>query len=100
MSDLWNLDWIGIGESFEVRDDDEALEQFNNTVCYKEGRYFVTWPWKPNVILPETFDVAYGRMRSLSRRLQHDCGLLEQYCNAIESQLRDGIIESVTLFLS
>jgi len=33
--------------------------------------------------------------RSLSRGLQHDRGLLEQYCNVIESQLCDGIIESV-----
>jgi len=95
LSDLWNLDRIGISESFEVKDDDKALEQFNNTVCYKEGRYFVTWPWKPNIDLPERFDVAYGRMRSLSRRLQHNHGLLEQYCDVIESQLRDGIIEIV-----
>jgi len=57
LSDLWNLDRIGISESFEVKDDDKALEQFNNTVCYKEGRYFVTWPWKPNIDLPERFDV-------------------------------------------
>jgi len=34
-------------------------------------------------------------MRSLSRRLQHNHGLLEQYCDVIESQLRDGIIEIV-----
>ena len=95
LSDLWNLDRIGISESFEIKADDEALKQFNNTVYYKEGRYFVTWPWKPNVILPETFDVAHGRKRSLSRRLQHDRGLLEQYCNVIKPQSHDGITENI-----
>jgi len=43
LSDLWNLDQIGINESLDIKDDDKALEQFNGTVCYKEGRYFVTW---------------------------------------------------------
>ena len=93
LSDLWTLDQIGITESFDVKDDDKALEQFNSTVCYKEGRYFVTWPWKPNSILPENFDIAYGRMKSLSRRLQNNHGLFGQYCEVIESQLHGGIIE-------
>ena len=95
MSDLWNLDQIGINDSLDIQDDDKALEQFNSTVCYREGCYFVTWPWKPNSILPVNFDIAYDRMRSLSRRLQNNQSLLDQYCDVIQSQLHDGIIEIV-----
>jgi len=69
LSDLWNLDQIGINDSLDIQDDDKALEQFNSIVCYREGCYFVTWMWKPNSILHVNFDIAYGRMRSLSRRL-------------------------------
>ena len=95
LSDLWNLDQIGINDSLDIQDDDKALEQFNSTVCYREGCYFVTWPWKPNSILPVNFDIAYGRMRSLSRRLQNNQSLLDQYYDVIESQLHDGIIKIV-----
>ena len=44
LCDLWDLDQIGIKDSPYVRDDDKALQQFNNTIQYKEGRYYVTWP--------------------------------------------------------
>ena len=48
-----------------------------------------------NSILPENFDIAYGRMKSLPRRLQNNHGLLRQYCDVIESQLHGGIIEII-----
>ena len=57
----------------DIKDDDRALEKFNNTISYQEGRYFIAWPWKSDdTELPENFDVAFGRMKSLSRRLQAD----------------------------
>ena len=95
LSDLWTLDQMGITESFDMKDDDKALEQFNSTVCYKEGRYFVTWPWKPNSNLPENFEIACGRMKSLSRRLQNNHSLLKQYCDVIESQLHGRMTEII-----
>ena len=95
LSDLWTLDRIGITESFDMNDDDKAQEQFNSTVCNKEGRYFVTWPWMPNSSLHENFGIVYGRMKSLSRRLQNNHSLLKQYCDVIESQLHGGIIEII-----
>ena len=67
-NDLWNLDTIGIRDSVYVKDDDRALENFNSTVSYRDGQYFITWPWKSDdVNLKENFDVAYNRMKSLSR---------------------------------
>ena len=44
--DFWNLETIGVCDPIHVEDDDRALEKFNNTICYQEGQYFITWPWK------------------------------------------------------
>ena len=71
--DLWSLEKIGITDSPYVKEDDEALEHFNSTVSYRDGHYFVTWPWrsfKPK--LPDNFDVAFGRMKTLARQLQNN----------------------------
>ena len=96
LSDLWNLETIGICDPIHVRDDDKALNKFNSTICYQEGRYFITWPWKSeDVELPDNFSIAFGRMKSLSRRLQADKMLLQQYCDVIQSQLKAGVIELV-----
>ena len=77
-------------------DNDKALEQFNNTIQYKEGHYHVTWPWKSTEYdLPENFDIAFGRMKTSSRRLENDQNLLKQYCEIIQPQVTGGTIEEV-----
>ena len=96
LSDLWHLETIGISDPIHVRDDDRALSKFNSTICYQEGRYFITWPWRSEEVeLPENFSIAFGRMKSLSRRLQADKMLLQQYCGIIQSQLESGVVEVV-----
>ena len=61
LSDLWELDKIGICDTPYVKDDDKALEQFNNIILYEKGRYHITWPWKSSEVnLPENFTVAFG----------------------------------------
>ncbi|XP_065891564.1 uncharacterized protein [Dysidea avara] len=37
LSDLWTLETIGIHDPIHVREDDKALEKFNNTICCREG---------------------------------------------------------------
>ena len=44
LSDFWNLETIGNCDPIHVKDDNRALEKFNNTIYYQEGRYFITWP--------------------------------------------------------
>ena len=96
LNDFWNLETIGICDPIHVKDDNRALDKFNITIRYQEGQYFITWPWKSDDIeLPESFDVAFGRMKSLSRRLQADKMLLQQYSDVIQSQFEAGIIELV-----
>ena len=44
VEDLWNLETIGIVEPVDITDDDRALEQFNKSVYFENGRYYITWP--------------------------------------------------------
>ena len=38
IEDFWRLETIGIGDSLDQTDDDRALEQFNSSVCFENGR--------------------------------------------------------------
>ena len=42
--------------------------------------------------MPENFDMAFNRTKSLSRRLQGDKPLLPQYCDIIQTQCEAGVI--------
>ena len=88
------METIGIKESFRETDDDFALQRFNESVRFENNRYQVTWLWKeedPN--LPENFELALGKLKSLIRRLQNEPENLKRYDAAIQEQLKRGIIE-------
>jgi len=96
LSDLWRLDTIGICEPAHIDDNDRALEQFNKTIKFDGERYQIAWPWKDcQSELPDNYDVALERMKSLSRRLQSNRNLLQQYNDILQSQLEQGIVERV-----
>ena len=39
-----------------LTDDNKALMKFNESICFRDGRYQVQWPWKcENPDLPENF---------------------------------------------
>ena len=80
IEDFWSLETIGIIDSLDVTDDDKALEQFNELICYRDGMYQVAWPCKSqNPDLLVNLDLVIGRMRSLARRLQGNPDLLKKY---------------------
>ena len=94
---FWNLESLGIAESPLTSDDDQAIDHFNKTVQFTEGRYMVTWPWKDKVPdLPQNYQLAVGRLRSISQKLVKSPALLKQYDDIIKEQLSRGIIEKVT----
>ena len=97
IDDFWHLENIGIKDSVTEVDDDKALQHFNETVTFKENRYYVTWPWRDNVTdeLPENFELAMGRLRSLVKRMKDTAELLNKYNETIQDQLNKGIIEKV-----
>ena len=46
IEDFWRLETIGINDLPDSTDDNIALEQLNSSICFKNGRYYVKWPWK------------------------------------------------------
>ena len=98
IEDFWKLETIGITDLPDLTDDDVALEQFNNSICFENGRYYVRWPWRYDCLdLPENLDVAIGRLKSLAKHFQRDKDLLVKYDDVITSQIKQGIIEKVVV---
>ena len=62
-------------------------------VTFENGRYNVSWPWKPDRELPDNYMLAKGRLTSLIRRLRRDPDMLKRYDDVIQDQLTKGIIE-------
>ena len=96
LEDFWNLETIRIKEPFRETDDDLTLQRFNESVRFENNHCKVTWPWReedPN--LPENFELALGRLKSLIRRLQNEPENLKRYDAVIQEQLKRGIIEKV-----
>ena len=43
---FWDLESIGIRNYPNEDDDKVALDLFNRSIQYVDGRYRVSWPWK------------------------------------------------------
>ena len=44
LEDFLNAEGIGITDNPIFSDDERALEQFNETLKFEDGRYQLTWP--------------------------------------------------------
>ncbi|XP_073249615.1 uncharacterized protein [Porites lutea] len=96
LDDFWKLETLGISEPVSVNDDDQALQKFNDTVRFEDGRYQVTWPWKKeSPSLPTNYQLALGRLRCLTNRLAKNPERLTKYDAVIQDQLHKGIVEIV-----
>ena len=61
LEDFWWLESIGIQESPTESDYTKALNRFNETLSYENGRYTVTLPWKKEKPdLPQNHGLALG----------------------------------------
>ena len=59
-------------------------------------RYPVCWPWREeNLDLPDNCNLAYGRLKSVIKRLRQNPEMLKMYKNVIKDQLNKGVVESV-----
>ncbi|KFM70398.1 hypothetical protein X975_13511, partial [Stegodyphus mimosarum] len=69
---------------------------FNETVCFKDGRYEVGLPWKRNwEELKDNYDVAKNRLATLVKRIKRDNPLYLEYCDILNNYLSERIIEKV-----
>ncbi|VDI73293.1 Hypothetical predicted protein [Mytilus galloprovincialis] len=97
--DLWNLESIGIIENMETSSDKKAMEYFKETLKFKNGRYYVKWPWKENTPeLPDNRELALGRLKSCVARMRKKPDLLTKYDTIIQDQIQKGIVEEVNEF--
>ncbi|XP_066958222.1 uncharacterized protein [Macrobrachium rosenbergii] len=101
LSNFWDLESVGI-QAQEPRSDaikpDPILVQFEKLVSYKEGHYEVALPWKSESVKLKLLDNkhhALRRLDNLSRKLDRDPGLQEQYYSVFEEYEREGIIEEI-----
>ena len=97
LEDFWRLESICIMDSPVDSDKDRALKIFNKTLRFEDERYRVTWPWKEDKsCLPENRELAFGRIKSLVKKMKSNSQLVDKYDAIIQNQLQLGIIERVT----
>lgn len=95
---FWELDSIGILDNQnELEDKTQTLAEFEDNISFRNGRYEVAFPWKPNHDrLGDNYTIAAKRTENLLRKLRANPELLKQYDNIIQEQLQSGIIEEAT----
>ena len=89
LQSFWRLESWGIDGSKEC-----VLEEFNQTVQFKEGHYEVTLPWKhSHPPLPDNYALYQKRLNGLIHRLRSNPEIMREYNAIIQSQLQQGIVE-------
>ncbi|KFM56510.1 hypothetical protein X975_03930, partial [Stegodyphus mimosarum] len=70
---FFELESLGSKDDPYCHEEDKALEIFNETVCFKAGRYEVTLPWKRDWSeLADNYRVAENRLKALVKRMNYD----------------------------
>ena len=93
LEDFWKLETIGIKESPTMSDYDKAISEFNKLIKMVNERYHVCWPWREkNPDLPDNYNLAYGRLKYVVKRLRENPEMLKMYEGVIES-VDDNLIE-------
>uniref|UniRef100_A0A915ABG9 Reverse transcriptase domain-containing protein n=1 Tax=Parascaris univalens TaxID=6257 RepID=A0A915ABG9_PARUN len=73
------------------------MKRFNESITFKDGRYYCGWPWKEDGgKLNCNFGLCMGRLKTSLKRLQKDPEPLHAYEKTFDEQLRIRIIEDVT----
>lgn len=91
---FWKIDEAGVVDRTDRSDDELAVELFNQSVRFVDGRYEVKWPFKedpPN--LPKNYEIALRRLISVHRKLLQTPDLLSTYDEIFKDQREKGVIE-------
>lgn len=94
---FWEIESLGITmQQTDSPEEEEALHMFEKTTQYKNGRYEVELPWRPDKPeLPDNYRIARKRFEGLKRKLQSDVVLYHRYNEVVNDYLEQGIIEDV-----
>lgn len=90
LKQFWELETIGIKDPTNTSTQDQVLEDFEKNIRLVDGRYEVALPWKPEVDLPDNFEVAERRLSHLMRKLSLSPASVEAYDKAIRQYIVDG----------
>ena len=89
---FWDLESLGI-----VKQENSVYEKFIQKITFNGHNYEVSLPWKEcHPPLPDHYELCYGRLLSLLRRLRQTPQLLAEYDSIIQDQLAKNIIETVS----
>jgi hypothetical protein len=96
LQDLWDLEKMGMNDHMSQTADQKALENFDRTLQFQNGRYEVTWPYKdPEVTPPNNYQLAKKRLNGVWNRLTREPELMKKYDAIIKDQIDKSIIEKV-----
>uniref|UniRef100_A0A915DQR5 CCHC-type domain-containing protein n=2 Tax=Ditylenchus dipsaci TaxID=166011 RepID=A0A915DQR5_9BILA len=91
--DFLTQEMVGIKRENSQAPKDLEIAQFRTQLKWVENRYQVELPWVgQDVKPPVNFPLAWGRLKSLVKRLQENPQLLEKYSKNISDQLSEGIV--------
>uniref|UniRef100_A0A915EBB4 Peptidase aspartic putative domain-containing protein n=1 Tax=Ditylenchus dipsaci TaxID=166011 RepID=A0A915EBB4_9BILA len=75
LEQFWQLENLGISEDPAENDDETAMELFQKSINFKDGRYCVRWPWKTNAPpLPSNYKIALSRLHSTWKTVNEATG--------------------------
>ncbi|MCP3661553.1 MAG: DUF1759 domain-containing protein, partial [Gammaproteobacteria bacterium] len=97
LESLWKLESMGIKNPSQESDDIRAQTLFDKDVTLKEGRVWVSWPFKePKRLPPDNYSLAYRRLEKFLEKLQRNPEIAVKYTQYFRDQEEKGVIERVT----
>ena len=82
---------LDTGELLPSQDDEKTTRSMRSSCVWRDGRYCMRFPWKedcPN--LPNNYELALARLKSLGRRLMRDSEIHTKYRDKINEMIRLG----------
>ncbi len=96
LSNFWDLETIGIIPERETPINDPLLDEFQDNLRFREGRYEVGLPWKEKSgKLLNNEKLARKRLDSLTIKLERDPSLASRYREVFTQLEEEGIVEEV-----
>ncbi|GFU42597.1 integrase catalytic domain-containing protein [Nephila pilipes] len=96
---FWQLENLGIepvNENLNCKDN-KILQEFEENIQFRDGRYVVKLPWKDNLkeSLDNNYEIAHERFSKLCHKFKNDQSLYTEYKNVIDSYVEQNIVERV-----
>ncbi|XP_064792902.1 uncharacterized protein LOC135513859 [Oncorhynchus masou masou] len=87
---FWEVESLGIlSEKTQNSEENEALQRFEETTTFKDGRYHVELPWKREMPeLQDNYRISKKRFEGLKKRLKKDVTLYSRSNEVVEDYLQ------------